>query len=159
MKENITSAASDWSLWTLGAIGIYIHPYEYFSGIFFAAAGAVISSRFNDPSVHVPKSNVWYRVFTAFFISSITAMILATYLPDWNPVPIMGLVGFCSDPIVRVMSKVVGAAEEKAPDIILERISRKLNIETKDGKYQKEQVVSIGEHEKKITTEEIETKI
>ena len=132
IMEVITGTLKDWfSLFLLG-IGVQFSTTEYLGGLFMALAGAAIARAWEKEMARKvggelpPERNatLFLVAVTAFFVSTMTSILVYAHSPNWSAPMVMAISGFASRRIVYTcLSFVEGVANRG--DSIAQRVINK----------------------------------
>lgn len=123
MKEGAITVFKDYVGLCLLAIGITVPMHQFFGGLFLAVAGASFASKF------WPEGNereLWVVVFGALLAAVFTAAAVQ-WMGFSFPIPLaMGLAGFFSRYLARMMLRAAGLMENNTDRIVKGALDRVL---------------------------------
>lgn len=133
MNDTVTVILKDWVSLILLGLGISFSPHMYIGGLFLAFAGAAISRALEREKAHaygdtIPRESVyrfWLVVITAFFVSTLTAIVVNVYFPSWSVQVVMGASGFASRKVVILCISIIESLSKKG-DTIANRVVNKV---------------------------------
>ena len=128
MNHSATESAGDGVAWLLLAAGVTFQPSQYFGGLFFALACAMLTRHWLPEK---GKREVWLTLLCAFLVATLGAEIYIWQYPE-QPFPVqmvMAGLGLVSRVAMTIVMKVLMGAEERSDEIakkvIDERFPRK----------------------------------
>jgi hypothetical protein len=125
IKHAVTETAGDGIGWLLLALGVTFSPHEYFGGLFFALACAMLVRHWFPEK---DKREIWVTLLVAFLVATIGAEIYQWQFQD-PPVPVqvaMAGLGLGSRLLVTLLMKLLFRAEQRSDEIADRVIDAKL---------------------------------
>lgn len=113
----MTESVGDGAIWLLAALGVTFSFHEYFGGLFFALACAMLTRHWFPEA---DRREVWITLLAAFIVATIGVELYDWYWPEKQPLPpqmIMALLGFCSRVVVTILMKTLIRAEERSDEL------------------------------------------
>lgn len=117
MKQSATESVGDGAAWLLAALGVTFSSSQYFGGLFFAMACAMITRHWFPEK---DRREVWITLLAAFIVSTIGAQILIWKWPSIEHFPVqmlMALLGLSSRVIVTLIMKVMLRTEARSDEL------------------------------------------
>lgn len=127
-QEAATNAVGDWPAWLLAGLGVTFAPYEYFGGLFFAMACAMITRHWFPEK---DRREIWVTLVAAFVVATLGAEVWLWKVSDGG-IPIqmvMAVLGFASRVVVTVGMKFLLRIENRSDEIADNVIDKALGEE------------------------------
>lgn len=120
--QNADAIARDWVTLALFGLGVTFSAEQYVGGMLLALAGASLATRIDSES---RRLGIFGTLVAAFFISHITVIGVHAFRPEWPLQAIMGISGFASRYIARLLLRFLQRVEtrsDKISDSVINRV-------------------------------------
>lgn len=140
MVEALGSILKDWVSLILLGLGITFSPHMYIGGLFMAFAGAAISRAWEKEYAikqgkPLPKESpyrFWLVIGTAFFISTLIAILVNAHYANWSIQVVMAASGFASRKLVILALSVIDNLSRKGDTVASRFLNKILPEQNKD---------------------------
>ena len=131
--EFLGSILRDATSLVLLGLGITFAPHIYLGGLFLALAGAAVArawekdqaAKAGHPLPREPNMKLTLVIVTAFFISTLSAITVHHFWPEWSIQVVMAASGFASRWLVVLMINTLFSLSKKG-DSLASRILNKI---------------------------------
>ena len=131
--EFLGSILRDATSLVLLGLGITFAPHIYLGGLFLALAGAAVArawekdqaAKAGHPLPREPNMKLTLVIITAFFISTLSAITVHYFWPEWSIQVVMAASGFASRWLVVLMINTLFSLSKKG-DSLASRILNKI---------------------------------
>lgn len=138
--EAIGTVLKDATSLILIGMGITFAPHVYFGGLFLALAGAAIARAWEKDQAEkaghpLPKEGgfrLFLVILTAFFVSTLVAIMVMHFWPNWSVQLVMAVSGFASRKVVVLALSVIESLSHKGDTIANRWIDKAFPPQKKD---------------------------
>lgn len=123
VKDMATNSVGDGVFWLLAALGVTFHANEYFGGLFFALACAMLARHWWPET---DRREVWITLLAAFLVSTFGSELATVKYPELPVQPIMAALGLASRVIVTFIMKFLYRVEARSDEIADKVIDKRL---------------------------------
>ena len=117
MKQSATESVGDGAAWLLAALGVTFSSSQYFGGLFFAMACAMITRHWFPER---DRREVWITLLAAFLVSTIGSQFAVWMWPSIEHFPVqmlMAILGLGSRVIVTIIMKIMLRTEARSDEL------------------------------------------